>query len=87
MEIEQLAEKEIARIEEILKELKVTDSKGLELYNIILSYFTDSKSFLKKRDFLRAFETAVICWAYCDAGIHLNVFSIDDKLKKYFTIE
>lgn len=87
MEMKPLAEKEIKRMEEILKGLKIVDNKGLELYNLILAYFSDSKGFFRKEDFLRAFETVVISWAYCDAGIHLGVFSVEDNLKKHFTIE
>jgi hypothetical protein len=86
-ELKQLAEKEINKIETILKDLKVVDNSALELYNLILSYFTDAKHFFDKKDFIRAFEAAVICWAYCDAGLHLKVFQIDEKYKKMFTVD
>ncbi len=85
-EIKDLAEKEMDRIDTVLKSLKVTDNSALELYNLTLSYFTDAKHFLGKGDFIRAFEAAVICWAYCDAGLHLKVFSVDKELHKHFTI-
>lgn len=85
--MKELAEKEINKMENILKEMKVVDNRGLELYNLILSYFTDAKHFFDKKDFIRAFEAVVISWAYCDAGLHLKVFFIDGKFKKYFTAE
>ncbi len=86
-ELKELAEREINKIDAVLKNLKVIDNSALELYNLILSYFGDAKHFLNKKDFIRAFEAAVICWTYCDAGLHLKVFFIDSKFKKYFTIE
>ncbi len=86
-EVEDIALKEIDKMDTILKNLKLVDNSGLELYNLILSYFNDAKYFLDKKDFLRAFEAAVICWAYCDAGVHLKVFSINNELKKHFTVE
>lgn len=87
MEMEELSKKEIKKMEVALKEIKVIDNNGLELYNLILSYFTDAKHFLEKKDFIRAFEAAVICWAYCDAGLHLKVFSVSEKFKSYFTLD
>ncbi len=86
-ELKELAEKEIKKIDTIMKSLKVIDNSALELYNLILAYFIDAKHFLEKKDFIRAFEAAVICWSYCDAGLHLKAFSVDEDLKKYFTIE
>ena len=80
-----LSVKEIGKMEAVLKELKVIDNSGLELYNLVLSYFTDAKHFLDKKDFVRAFEAVVISWAYCDAGLHLKAFHVAENLKKLFT--
>ena len=85
MEIKALAKKEIDKVEIILKELKLVDSKGDDILNLINSYFEDAKYFYGKKQFVQAFEAAVMCWTYADAGLHLNVFEISDDLKKLFT--
>ena len=84
--MENLAKKEIDKIELILKELKLVDSKGKNILDLINSYFEDAKYFYSKRQFIQAFEAAVMCWTYADAGLHLNVFEINDGLKKLFTL-
>jgi hypothetical protein len=86
MEIEELTKKEIEKMERILKEVKVKDIKALEVYNLALSYFTDAKHFLDKKDFVRAFEAIVICWAYLDACLHFGFLEIPEEFKEHFTI-
>jgi len=86
MELEELTKKEIEKMEKVLKEVKVKDAKALEVYNLALSYFTDAKHFFKKKDFVRAFEAIVICWAYLDACLHFNFFEIPEEFKKHFTV-
>ena len=86
MEIENLAKKEIDKIELIIKELKLTDSKGTNILNLINSYFEDAKYFYNKKQFVQAFEAAIMCWTYADAGLHLKVFGINDNLKRLFTV-
>jgi len=80
------AEKEIARMEAVFKDLKVVNPEAMELYNLAVSYFSDSKHFLGRGDALRAFEAAVIAWAYCDAGLHLRAFEVPDGMRNIFTI-
>ncbi|MCS7094001.1 MAG: DUF357 domain-containing protein [Candidatus Aenigmarchaeota archaeon] len=87
MELEDLCKKEIEKMEKVFKEIKVVDKNGLELYNLALSYFTDSKYFSEKKDLIRAFEAIVISWAYIDAGLHLKLFDVPSELKIYFTIQ
>ena len=87
MEMEPLAKKEIDKVERILKDLKLVDSKGKDILNLINSYFEDAKYFYGKNQFVQAFEAAVMCWTYADAGLHLKVFEISDDLRKLFTIE
>ncbi len=86
MDIQQLAEKEIGKVEIILKGLKLIDKKGEDILKLINSYFTDAKYFHDKKQFIQAFEAAVMCWTYVDAGLHLGVFSVPDNIKKLFTI-
>ncbi len=78
--------KEMERIEKIMKNLKVVDSKADGLVKVLNSYYHDSKSFFKKKQYLQALETAFIVWAYVDAGLHLKVFQVPDELKKMFTV-
>jgi len=85
-ELKRQAEKEIARMEAVFAELKVVNADAMELYNLAQSYFSDSKHFLSKGDALRAFEAAVIAWAYCDAGLHLRAFEVPETLRKDFTV-
>lgn len=87
METESLAKKEIDKVEIILKELKLVDTKGKDILSLINAYFEDAKYFYGKSQFIQAFEAAVMCWTYVDAGLHLKVFEITDNLKKFFTID
>jgi len=86
MELEEEAQKEIKRIEKIMKNLEVVDSKADSLLKVLNSYYEDSKSFLKKKQYLQALETAFIVWAYVDAGLHLKVFKVPNELRKLFTV-
>ena len=86
MHIKTLAKKEIDKVELILRELKMVDSKGKAILDLINSYFEDAKYFYGKKQFVQAFEAAVMCWTYVDAGLHLKVFEINDSLKRLFTI-
>jgi len=81
-----LTKKEIEKMENVLKEVKIKDAKALEVYNLALSYFTDAKHFLDKKDFVRAFEAIVICWAYLDACLHFGFLEISEEFKKHFTV-
>jgi hypothetical protein len=82
-----LAEKEVKRMEGVLSGLKVVDNRALELYNLVLSYTKDARHFFEKGDYVRAFEAAVISWAWVDAGLHLSAFSVADDVRKDFTID
>jgi hypothetical protein len=86
MELEELTKKEVEKMENVLKEVKIKDAKALEVYNLALSYFTDAKHFLDKKDFVRAFEAIVICWAYLDACLHFGFLEISEEFKKHFTV-
>jgi len=83
--MKEIVEKNIRKIEEVLKNLKILDKNALELYNLAISYFSDSKYFLEKNDLIRAFECITISWAYIDALLHLKLVEIDEKYKRYFT--
>lgn len=86
-EMEKICRKEIEKMEKIFKNIKLKNKIGLEIFNLALSYFSDSKYFFEKKDFIRSFEAIVISWTYIDAGLHLNLFEIPENLKIYFTVE
>lgn len=86
MEIEQEAKKEIERMEKVLEGLKVLRHEGKEIFELVNSYFTDAKHFYQNKKFLQSFEAAVICWTYVDSGLHLKLFSVNEEVKKFFTI-
>ncbi len=84
--LEKEAKKEIERIEKIIKNLAVLDSKADNLVEVLNSYYQDSKAFFKKKQYLQALESAFIVWAYVDAGLHLGVFKVPDEMKSIFTV-
>lgn len=84
--LEKESKKEMERINKIMENIEVTDSKADGLVKVINSYYEDSKAFFKRKKYLQALETAFIVWAYVDAGLHLKVFKVPDELKKMFTV-
>ena len=74
-------------MEEVIEAVEIMDDKGKDVLDLAKTYFNDSKHFLNKGDFIRAFEAVVISWAYIDAGLHLGVFNIPDSMKDLFTVE
>lgn len=85
MEIKELAEKEIQKMQKVFSKLKKRESN--EILELATTYFKDAKHFFKKGKFLEAFEAAVISWAYIDALLHFKLVELPDELKKLFTIE
>jgi len=86
MDLRELVIKEMEKMEEALREIKLKDVKALEVYNLALSYFSDAKHFFEKGDFVRAFEAVIISWAYLDACLHFGFIEIPERFKEYFTI-
>lgn len=84
------AEKEIGMMAKVFKVLTVKnkDNKiSFEFFDMALNYFNDSKFFLEKKDYVRAFEAVVISWSYIDAGIKASFFEVPANLRQYFTFE
>jgi hypothetical protein len=89
--LEEAARKEISKMNTVMQSLKVVDGKekdanAVEMKKLIDSYWIDAQHFLEKKQFLEAFEAAVICWAYVDSGLHLGIFHVGEELKKHFTV-
>lgn len=87
MKIENEAKREIERIDKVLKKLKVVNSEGNKIFELVKSYHSDAKHFFDRKKFLQAFEASIICWAYIDSGLHLGIFEIPKEFSKLFTIE
>ncbi len=85
-ELKEIAEKEINRIEEISKNLGLIDRKGEKLKELFDSYHKDAKHFFQNKKYVEAFEAAIICWAYVDAGLHLGIFRVNKKIRDWFTV-
>jgi hypothetical protein len=85
-DLENLTKKEIEKMENVLKSLKLVDEKAVDIYNLALSYFLDAKYFFEKKDFLRAFEAVVISWSYIDCCLRLKLVEIPEEIKSYFTV-
>ncbi len=86
MEVEEVAKKEIKRMEEVIDKVEALGEDGKEVLQLVKAYMKDAKYFYEKKKFLEAFEAAVIAWAYLDAGLHLKIFRIPESMKKIFTV-
>ena len=88
-EVKELARKQIDIMKKIFSSSKANTSKKAyrELYELANTYLSDSEYFFKKGDYVRAFESVVISWAYFDSLLHLGKLKIDKKYMKYFTVE
>ena len=86
LNLEVEAKKELLRIDEIIPKVELVKKEGKELLDICKSYHEDANGFFKQQKFLQAFEAAIICWAYIDAGIHLGVFKVPAEFSRQFTV-
>ncbi|EEZ93039.1 MAG: Protein of unknown function DUF357 [Candidatus Parvarchaeum acidiphilum ARMAN-4] len=87
-DIAERTKKEIDMMEIVFKVLTIKDKDkqlALDFFDMASNYFKDSKFFLDKQDYIRAFEAVVISWSYIDAGIKADFFEVPKNLKKYFT--
>ncbi|TAL47351.1 DUF357 domain-containing protein [archaeon] len=80
------AKKEVERVKGFLPQLKLADPKGKDILKLIEAYFADAQHFYKQGKYVQAFEAAIMCWTYADAGLHLGIFTIPDELKNIFTV-
>ena len=87
-DLKERTEKEIDMMEKVFRSLSVKDGENKlssEFFDMSSNYFNDSKFFVQKKDYLRAFEAVVISWAYIDAGIKAGLFEVPVNLREYFT--
>ena len=83
-EIKRLSLREIERMEQVLSEMEVLEDSSVVL--LARSYFSDSKTFFDKREYVNAFEAIIICWAYVDSLLHFGKIRISDERKDLFTV-
>ena len=77
--------KSIDELLDILKTLKVLDSKADEVVGLARAYASDSKHFLQKGNKFDALEAYAISWAYIDSLLHLGMVEVDNL--RLFTVE
>lgn len=86
-QLEKDALKEVKRANEIMNNLEIVDEKkSHSLMKVMKSYYIDCVAFYNKKKYLQSLETAFIVWAYVDAGLHLKIFKVPDKLRNIFTV-
>jgi hypothetical protein len=87
MEIEKYAEKEMGRMKDVFKTLKIISSEknAKEFYSFSENYFKDGIHFFNEKKFIESFEAFIISWSYIDAGMKLKFFSVPKKQEKWFT--
>lgn len=87
-DLKERTEREISMMEKVFRALSVKDDENKlssEFFDMSSNYFNDSKFFMEKKDYIRAFEAIVISWAYIDAGIKIGLFEVPVDLREYFT--
>ncbi len=86
MKLNEVAKKEINRMERVFANLQVKEPKKTgEFLDFALTYFNDGKYFYKKKKYLQAFEATIIAWGYVDVLLKLKWVSVPEDFRKNFT--
>lgn len=65
--------------------IKGEEKKSKEIIEMVSNYISDSKYFVKKKDYVNAFAALNYAHGWLDSGVRLGIFNTkDDKL---FTIK
>ena len=75
--LENETNKWLARIEPIAEKIECFDSKGEHMLQNMKAYISDTKHFLEKKDYVRAFEAVVWAWAIYEICLDLGIFSVE----------
>ncbi len=70
-------EKWLHRLEAELDGAKVLEKKGNEFLENVRAYTLDSKHFLSKKDFVRAFEAVIWAWAFLSIAKELELIKVE----------
>ena len=86
-EIELYANKEMNRMQEVMKSLKIIsdDKNARHFFDFSKNYYNDGIHFFKEKKFIESFEAFIISWSYIDAGLKLGFFSVPKEQEKWFT--
>jgi len=85
--IKSYAEKEMKRMQAIMKSLKIINKSKLALhfFDFASNYFKDGMYFFKEKKFIESLEAFVIAWSYVDCGLKLKFFAVPKEQKGWFT--
>jgi hypothetical protein len=69
--------KMLKKIEPMVSKIEIVDDRGEGMMENMKAYISDSKHFLNKKDFIRAFESAVWSWAILEICEELGIIKIE----------
>jgi hypothetical protein len=67
----------IKKIEPLIDKIEAKDDKGEEMLENMKAYISDSKHFLERKNYLKAFEAIVWAWAILEICEELGVFKVE----------
>lgn len=73
--LEKETEKWLGRLEPATKNLVLSGNPAEKHFSNMNAYISDSRHFLEKRDFVRAFECAVWAWSIYELCTELGIFA------------
>ncbi len=65
-------EKWLSKLKKNLENVEANDKKGKDLLENIQAYVYDTEHFLKKEDYVKAWEAISFAWGLFEAGIDLR---------------
>lgn len=68
--------KMIEKIEPLIDKIETNGKKGEEMMENMKAYVSDSKHFLKNKNYLKSFEAIVWAWAILEICEELDVFRL-----------
>ena len=74
----ELIEDWLKKLEKRVEKTIVNDYKGNDLLINIKAYISDTKHFLEKGDYVKAWELVSFAWGLWEAGENLNIFKNQD---------
>jgi len=89
MDIKDYAEREMKRMQEVMKKAKLIsdDKKAKEFHDFSQNYYKDGLYFHKEKKYAESFEAFIIAWAYIDISLKLGFVEVPKDLQKNFTVE
>jgi hypothetical protein len=69
--------KMIEKIEPLIDKIETKDRKGEEMMENMKAYISDSKHFLKNKNYLKSFEAIVFAYGILETCEELGVFKLE----------